>query len=142
MVAGKNGQLVGECEGVDVDVFPSVTLAGPGDEVTIATPVLFLPGPLEACPTDPLPELFQSESLLAARPDPAQVTQEWARAKGTVQAVDPYLIEKHLMTDGGIPSEVRQDVARKLVEAIRERLSAAGDRCDPIQAVADAQAPT
>ena len=60
VVAGKNGQLVGECEGVDVDVFPSVTLAGPGDEVTIATPVLFLPGPLEACPTDPLPELFQS----------------------------------------------------------------------------------
>ena len=113
-----------------MDVFPSVTLAGPGDEVTIATPDTFCraaqPARRIRCRSSSV-----RASCRPAGPRPGH--SGGARAKGTVQAVDPYPIEKHLMTDGGIPSEVRQDVARKLVEAIRERLSAAGDRCDPIQ---------
>ena len=133
----KNGQPLFETEGVAADVFPTITLAGFGDKITIDTPVLSLPGVIQACPGDSLACLFETESLLTERPDPKLVSAEWARATSTSN-LEPFLLEKHLFA--GLSAESMQDVARKIIEAIRGRLTVAGDRKDPIHATADARA--
>ena len=119
----KNGQPLFETEGVAAGVFPTITLAGYGDKITIDTPVLSLPGEIRACVGDPLACLFETQSLLKERPDPALVTAEYGRATSTSN-LEPFLLEKHLFA--GLSAESMQDVARKIVEAIRGRLTVAG----------------
>jgi hypothetical protein len=136
----KNGRLMFETQGVVAgapSVFPTVTLAGLGDTVQVSTPVLHLPGAARPCGGDPLACLFSTRTLISSLPDEGEAGEEWARSRSSAD-VEPFLLERHIFV--GLSQENLQDVARKLVQAIRGRLTVASDRNDPICAMANARA--